>query len=212
MIIKTKSAVMKKTGVFLILMLTFLFIQSCKNSTDPSVWSDEKISKWYESKDYLNGWNVTPDESINKREFAIDYFNNKERWDKAFEYLRTTDLKNLEVKRHDIEGDNLFAIVSEYLTKNEEDAKFESHRKYADIQYVIIGSEKMSVSPEAKKGEVLTPYDESKDLEFMTVTESSDHIATPEKFFLFFPSDLHRPSVKVSENEQVKKVVVKVML
>jgi YhcH/YjgK/YiaL family protein len=203
---------MKKTVVFIAIMLTFLGIQSCNNSSDPSGWSDEKINKWFESRDYLKAWNVTPDESINKKEFAVSYFKNKERWDKAFEYLKTTDLKNLEVKRHDIDGDNLFALVSEYTTKNEEDAKFEAHRKYADIQYVISGSEQMSIAPVSKMGEVLTPYDDTKDLEFMTVTESSHYVATPERFFLFFPSDLHRPSVKVGENAQVKKVVVKVKL
>jgi YhcH/YjgK/YiaL family protein len=203
---------MKKTVVFIAIMLTFLGIQGCNNSSDPSGWSNEKINKWFEGRDYLKGWNVTPDESINKKEFAISYFKNKARWDKAFEYLRTTDLKNLEVKRHEIDGDNLFALVSEYTTKNEEDAKFEAHRKYVDIQYVISGSEQMSIAPVSKKGEVLTPYDDTKDLEFMTVTESSHYVATPERFFLFFPSDLHRPSVKVGENAQVKKVVIKVKL
>ncbi|HUX96306.1 MAG TPA: YhcH/YjgK/YiaL family protein [Bacteroidales bacterium] len=203
---------MKKASVFIIIMLSFLGMQSCNNSSDPSSWSEDKVNTWFESGKYLNGWSVKPDASVNKREFAIAYFNNKERWDKAFEYLMTTDLNALEVKRHDIDGDNLFALVSGYMTKNEEDAKFEAHKKYVDIQYVISGSEQMSVAPVTKKGDVLTPYDETKDLEFMTVTESSHYIATPDKFFLFFPSDLHRPSVKVGENAQVKKVVVKVKL
>jgi YhcH/YjgK/YiaL family protein len=201
---------MKKTGIIILLFLSVSLIQSCSNSSDPTSWSEEKINKWYESGEYLNGWAIKPDESVNKREFAIAYFRNKERWDKAFAFLKDTDLKNLEVKKHELDGDNLFALVSEYLTRNEEDAKFEAHKKYVDIQYVISGSEQISVTPATKKGEVLTPYDETKDLEFMTVSESSHHIATPEKFFLFFPTDLHRPSVKVGENTQVKKVVVKV--
>lgn len=203
---------MKNTIVVMILLVSVLLMQSCSNSTDPSAWSEDKLNTWFESGSYLNGWRVKPDASVNKKEFAIAYFNNKERWDKAFEYLKNTDLNALEVKRHDIDGDNLFALVSEYITKNEEDAKFEAHKKYVDIQYVISGSEQMSVAPVTKKGEVLTPYDETKDLEFMTVTESSQFIATPDKFFLFFPSDLHRPGVKAGENAQVKKVVIKVKL
>jgi YhcH/YjgK/YiaL family protein len=203
---------MKKIGAVIIILVSLLSLQNCSNSSDPTAWSEEKINKWFESGEFLNGWKVTPDASINKREFAISYFKNKERWDKAFSFLRTTDLKSLEVKRHDIDGDNLFALVSEYMTKNEEDAKFESHKKYIDIQYVITGSEQMSISPATKKGEVLTPYDETKDLEFMTVSESKNYTATPERFFLFFPSDLHRPSVKIGENAQVKKIVVKVKL
>lgn len=203
---------MKNTGVIILLFLSMSLMQSCSDSSDPKSWSEEKINKWYESGEYLNGLAIKPDESISKREFAIAYFGNKERWDKAFAFLKNTDLKALEVKKHELDGDNLFALVSEYMTKNEEDAKFEAHKKYVDIQYVISGSEQMSITPVTKKGEVLTPYDETKDLEFMTVSESSHYIATPEKFFLFFPSDLHRPSVKVGENAQVKKVVVKVKL
>jgi biofilm protein TabA len=203
---------MKNTGLIILLFLSLLLMQSCSNSSDPSSWSEEKINKWYESGEYLNGWAIKPDESINIREFAIAYFRNKERWDRAFAFLKNSDLNNLEVKKHELDGDNLYALVSEYMTKNEEDAKFEAHKKYVDIQYVISGSEQISVSPVTKKGEVLTPYDETKDLEFMTVTGSSDYVATPEKFFIFFPSDLHRPGVKVGANAQVKKVVVKVKL
>lgn len=203
---------MRNAGVIILLFLSMSLIQSCSNSSDPTGWNEEKINKWYESGKYLNGLTITPDESINKREFAIAYFGNKERWDKAFAFLKNTDLKALEVKKHELDGDNLFALVTEYITKNEEDTKFEAHKKYADIQYTISGSEQISVSPVTKKGEILTPYDETKDLEFMTVSESTHLIATPEKFFLFFPSDLHRPGVKAGENAQVKKVVVKVKL
>ena len=45
--------------------------------------------------EWLNGWNVTPDASINKKEFAVYYFKNKERWDKAFAFLKDNDLTKL---------------------------------------------------------------------------------------------------------------------
>jgi YhcH/YjgK/YiaL family protein len=188
-------------------ILSFLGFQS---STDPSTWSDKKINTWFEKGEFLNGWKVTPDGSINKKEFAITYYKNKERWDKAFEFLKKSDLKTLEIKRHDIDGDNLYALVSEYLTKNEDVAKFEAHKKYIDIQYVISGTEQMSIAPLAMKSEILTPYDATKDIEFMNVKQASHFTATPERFFLFFPSDIHRPSVKIGQNSQVRKVVIKV--
>ncbi len=203
---------MKSNGAKIILLLSLLFIQNCSNSSDPAAWSEDKINKWFDSGEYLNGWAIIPDESVSKRKFAVAYFKDKERWDKAFTFLKNTDLSSLEIKKYELDGDNLFALVSEYITRNEEDTKFESHRKYADIQFVISGSEKISVSPVTKKREVLTPYDETTDNEFMTVTESTDVIANSQKFFLFFPSDLHRPGMKAEVNEQVKKVVVKVKL
>ncbi len=102
--------------------------------------------------------------------------------------------------------------VSEAMTKNEEDAKFEAHHNYIDIQHVITGAEQMSISPLSDKKEELVAYDPAKDVEFMTVNQTASYVATPDKFFIFFPSDIHRPSVKVDENKIVRKVVVKVRI
>lgn len=201
---------MKKLIVKIMVLTGFLGFLGCKSSTDPATWSREKIDKWFEKGEWLNGWNIIPDGSINRKEFAVSYFKNKERWDKAFTFLKSYDLPKLEIKRHDIDGDNLYAPVTDYLTKNEEDAKFEAHQKYIDIQYVISGVEQMSVAPMAMKKDIITPYDPAKDIEFMTVNESKNYKATPERFFIFFPSDIHRPGVKVGENSQVRKIVVKV--
>jgi biofilm protein TabA len=203
---------MKKLIVLIMVLACFISFPGCKNSSDPSTWNSKKIDSWFEKKEWLNGWTVLPDASINKKEFAVSYFKNKERWDKAFAFLKSNDLSKLEVKRYDIDGDNLYAPISEYLTKNEEDARFESHQKYIDIQYVISGIEQMSIAPVSSKKDILVPYDASKDLEFMTVTQFNSFKATPERFFIFFPSDIHRPGVKVGVNSQVRKVVVKVRI
>jgi biofilm protein TabA len=203
---------MKKLIVRIMLFTSFLSFIGCKSSDDPSTWSTRKIDSWFEKGEWLNGWNVLPDASINRKEFAVSYFKNKERWDKAFTFLKTGDLSKLEIKRHDLDGDNLYALVSDYLTKNPEDARFESHQKYIDIQYVINGSEMMGIAPMSMKKDVLIPYDPAKDIEFMTVTQGSELKATPDKFFIFFPSDIHRPSLKLGENAQVRKIVVKVKI
>jgi YhcH/YjgK/YiaL family protein len=184
----------------------------CKSSTDPAAWSNEKIDNWFEKGEWLNGWSVTPDASINRKEFAVAYFKNKERWDKAFTFLKDNDLSKLDVKRYDIDGNNLYAPITEYLTKNEEDARFEAHQQYVDIQYVISGVEIMGLTSMDQKNEVLVPYDPAKDVEFMTVSKFTDYKATPDRFFIFFPSDLHRPSLKDGQNSPVRKVVVKVKL
>jgi len=205
-----KLKMMKNFIVRIMVLGSFLSFLGCNSTTDPATWNSEKIDKWFEKGDWLNGWTVTPDASINRKEFAISYFKNKDRWDKAFLFLQNNDLSTLEIKRHDVDGDNLFATLSEYLTKNEEDADFEAHRKYIDIQYVIAGEEQINVAPISMKNEVITPYDGEKDIEFMTVTGGASFNATPERFFIFFSSDIHRPGIKVGENSQVKKIVVKV--
>ena len=203
---------MKNLFLKIMILTSFLGFLGCKSSTDPSTWSDKKIDAWFEKGEWLNGWTAKPDASINRKEFAVSYFKNKERWDKAFLFLKNSDLKTLEIKRHDIDSDNLYAPISEYLTKNEEDARFEAHRKYIDIQHVINGAEQMSVTPLADKKDELAPYDPAKDVEFMTVNKSASYEATPDKFFIFAPGDIHRPSVKIGENKIVRKIVVKVKI
>jgi YhcH/YjgK/YiaL family protein len=203
---------MKNLFLKIMVLTSFLSFIGCKSSTDPGSWSSKKIDKWFEKGDWMNGWTVSPDASINRKEFAVSYFKNKERWDKAFTFLKTSDLSKLELKRYDIDGDNLYAPISEYITKNEEDARFEAHQKYIDIQYVIRGVELMGVAPITQKNEILVPYDGTKDVEFMTVTQAAYFKATPARFFIFFPTDIHRPGVKVGENSQVRKVVVKVKI
>jgi YhcH/YjgK/YiaL family protein len=201
---------MRNTILKIMAIASFLSFMGCRNASDPSKWNDNKVDQWFKKGEWLNGWNALPDPSINKREFAVSYFKNKTRWDNAFLFLKNNDLKALEIKRHDIDGNNLYATVSEYTTKNLEDAKFESHQKYIDIQYVVSGTEQISVAPQTSLKEVLTPYDPAKDIEFMSVEKQNDFVATPERFFIFFPSDLHRPGVKTGENSQVRKLVIKV--
>lgn len=193
-------------------LTNFLGFFGCKCSPDPSTWSSRKIDKWFEKGGWLNGWTVSPDASINRKEFVISYFKNKDRWEKAFAFLKNSDLSKLELKKHEIDGDNLYAPVSEYLTLNEEDARFEAHQKYIDIQYVINGKELIGITPMLLKKEVLVPYNATEDFEILTVTKSTNYKATPDRFFMFFPSDAHRPGLKDGENSQVRKVVVKVKI
>jgi len=201
---------MKKIISGIMILITFFGLTGSKNASDPSTWSSKQVDKWFKKGEWSEGWTVTPDASINKKELAILYFKNKERWAKAFKFLKSNDLTKLELKRYDIDGDNLFATVSEYQSKNEESAKFEAHRKYIDIQYVISGKEIMNLAPISTLKEVLTPYDAVKDIEFITVSKVVNYKASPSNFFIFFPDDAHRPGLKDGSNSPVRKIVIKV--
>jgi biofilm protein TabA len=203
---------MKKLILNIMVVISFFGLTGSNSASDPATWSNKKIDNWFSKKEWLNGWVVSPDASINRREFAISYFKNKERWEKAFKFLKSNDLSKLELKRYDIDGDNLFATVSEYLSKNEETAKFEAHRKYIDIQYVISGKEIMNIAPLKTVKEVLNPYDATKDIEFVTVGNVVNYKATTSNFFIFFPSDAHRPGLKDGANSPVRKIVIKVKI
>ena len=53
-------------------------------------------------------------------------------------------------------------------------------------------------------------YNEEKDIAFYK-SESGDYRhATPSNFLIFFPDDMHRPSISTGDSVMVKKVVLKV--
>jgi biofilm protein TabA len=196
----------------IMLMATILSFFGCKDKNDPNNWSESKTDEWFNKGEWRNGWTVAPDPSINKKNLAVSYFKNKERWDKAFIFLKGNDLSSLELKKHVIDGDNLFVNVSEYKTKEAIDAKFEAHRKYIDIQYVIKGTEMIGVAPLASNDSITQPYDEKKDVEFLKFSNETFYQATPGNFFIFFPEDGHMPSVKTDSISSVKKLVVKIRI
>ena len=202
-----------KNYYFLCLIIFTVMANSCNQpaSENPEKWNDEKISEWYRSGEWKSGWNIMPDESINKRELAIQYHKNPERWEKAFTFLKTKNLETIEPGIYELEGKDLFINVSEYITKNEDDTKFEAHIEYIDIQYVVSGEERIGVLPLEKTKEII-PYDSSKDIAFQTAENSNYRFATPERFFIFFPEDAHRPGVKSDNNSNVRKVVVKIKI
>ncbi len=201
---------MKKLMIACVEAICFLILFGCNGGSDPASWSNSKIDKWFEKGEWLNGWTVEPDASVNRKALAVSYYKNRDRWDKAFTFLKNCDLANTEAKQYDIDGDIVYAPVSEYVTRDPEGAVFESHRKYIDIQYVIAGKELIGLAGPGDIQEVTKPYDEMTDAEFMTVTNSTELQATPGKFFIFFPDDLHRPGMKDGVNSPVRKIVVKI--
>jgi YhcH/YjgK/YiaL family protein len=124
-------------------------------------------------------------------------------------YLQITDFSKLEPGKYLIEDNEVFASVSEYNSKKPEDAKWEAHQKYADIQYIISGEEKMGYAP-LNTMTVTEAYNAEKDIVFLK--GNGDYVtAKPGMFVIFFPHDAHQPSVAVSESLNVKKIVVKVL-
>jgi YhcH/YjgK/YiaL family protein len=185
---------------------------ACSGHTNPSGWSQAKTDKWFENGDWRNGWSVKPDRSINKALFAKAYFKNRDRWNQAFSFLKSSDLANLDLTRHDLDGDKLYAAVSVYNTRNPENAKFEAHRKYIDIQYVVSGSEWIGIAPLISRDSILLPYDASKDVELLSVKQGMTVRATPASFFIFFPEDAHMPGLKDGADAPVRKIVVKMKI
>ncbi len=191
--------------------MIFAFSACTPKQENPDEWMDDEVNDWFEKREWLNGWDVQPDGSINKRSLAIQYFKNKKHWDQAFVFLKTVNLRNLPAGRQSLDGENLYINVDEYQTKNKNETCYESHRKYIDIQYIVEGEELIGLTTPDKL-EVKEPYSEERDFAFYTGNEGEYLKATPKNFVVFFPEDAHRPTIKVNDNIQVKKIVVKLRI
>jgi YhcH/YjgK/YiaL family protein len=130
--------------------------------------------------------------------------------ERAFEYLARTDLAALPLGRTDIEGDDVYVMLSEAGTRPPEQVQFEAHRRYIDIQLVVRGQEAIGVAP--LPGLVtIEPYDSARDIEFFAVPRMSETLALRAgDFAVFTPGDAHRPSLHLDGPHVSRKAVVKV--
>jgi YhcH/YjgK/YiaL family protein len=170
--------------------------------------TNAQVNEWYQKKEWLGGVQLQPHETINKTIFAKQYQLNKSYWDKAFAFLKSHDLETLAVGRYDIDGDNVYAMVTENPTKDMDSTKWESHYNYLDLHLVIRGEEKIGIAPVSKLV-VTMAYDASKDLANYS-GEGKFYIASPGTFFLFFPGEAHRPNITTNGNKPDKKLVIKI--
>lgn len=125
-------------------------------------------------------------------------------------------LKYLEQLTPDIEigeysvNDNVKAIVSEYETVETFERGFEAHKYVIDIQFPIIGRERIKWSY-VEGMEINIPYEEEKDRTFYKKPNSTTHVDIGDGFFaIMFPDDAHSPQHYVEKPELIKKVTLKV--
>lgn len=147
---------------------------------------------------------------LDKLEHAGWYETLSENFKKGFDYLKNTDLLNAEIGKFEIDGKNVFAIISEYDSKKHEDCRLEAHRTYADIQFIIAGREAIGYTPLSNQ-EITAEYLPEKDIIFFS-GETTQLPLEAGMFAIFFPQDIHRPCMQVDGPEKVKKVVIKVKL
>jgi len=196
-----------KTLKIAALLLLFSAATAANAQTD-SAAKVKTANKWVKSHEWAKGLKIKPDASINSVEFMKQYESDKVLWDKVFSFLGDSKLATMAPGKYAIDGDNAYAIVTSGLSKKLEDVKWESHKKYIDLHYVISGKVKIGVAP-VSKATVTEPYSETRDAANYNV-DGKFLTATPKEFFLFFPQDAHRPDIKVDGVDSLRKVVIKI--
>ena len=111
---------------------------------------------------------------------------------------------------YDICGDDIYASVSSYRTKDSETSFFEAHRKYIDIQCMLKGEERIDVTQGAGF-RIKERYSGERDILFIHTPKCySSVILSPGYFALFYPQDYHRPGQHITTPRDVRKMVIKI--
>jgi biofilm protein TabA len=114
---------------------------------------------------------------------------------------------NSPVGRYELPG-GAYALVQEYEGKPLEGAKFEAHRRFIDIQYLVYGEETMYYAPLQR----LAAGEYQPDKDYLPL----EGIGLPlyvqaGDFLIFYPQDAHLPGrLTAAGPRPVKKVVVKI--
>jgi YhcH/YjgK/YiaL family protein len=129
---------------------------------------------------------------------------------KAFEFLNSIDLKNIEAGKYEIsEGLNYVVVEKEGMTAEESIAKFECHNKNIDIQLCIRGKEKLGWKPRNDCKSLKAEYNAEKDVLFYNDSPDTFFELTDNQFVIFFPEDVHAPMIA---DGIIKKLIVKVRI
>ncbi|MBO9607905.1 MAG: YhcH/YjgK/YiaL family protein [Paenibacillaceae bacterium] len=135
---------------------------------------------------------------------------------KALAYLRETDFAGKEPGRYDIDGDHVYAFLQEFTLRPQSEGKWEAHRRYIDVHYIVSGKERLAYAP-VDSLEVYRAYDEIGDFVLLRgggstniVTATNTIVAAPGTFLVFRPEDAHMVGITVDTPKPVRKVVVKV--
>lgn len=170
--------------------------------------SAQDAGSWLKKKEWAGGLQLMPHSSTNIQEFQRQYQLNKAYWDSAFAFIKRNDLVNMPKGKYNIDSPFVYASITDDPSKDFEKTNWESHRKYIDLQYIVTGEEVIGLNPVAQST-VTKPYDEKKDVANYSAEGQMLH-SVPGTFFLFFPSDAHRPNITPGGNKPVKKLVIKI--
>ena len=126
-----------------------------------------------------------------------------ERLEGYIELLRGIGM-DAELGRYELE-DGAFYLVQECKGRPREGAKFESHKRYIDVQYIVSGEEDMEVA-DLDRLTLTDEYDEAGDYMLHDGAGARLHFGVGD-FAVYFPTDGHMPSLG---DGVTRKVVIKI--
>lgn len=132
------------------------------------------------------------------------------RFPKALAALRELAESDPADGRYEIEGDALFLLVQSYDSKVPETPKFETHRNYIDIQYILEGCEEIGdIAPQYLTP--MAPYKPDTEL-FSTEVDFGRVLLRKNDLAIFFPGEPHAPGLAHNASPApTRKIIAKVL-
>lgn len=131
-------------------------------------------------------------------------------FEKAAKFAAENDLYAMEAGHYEIDGEKLFINVIERELSSMPNV-WEAHRRYADIQLLLEGSEAIGTCPLSRLAEK-SVIDEKKDCVFFEDLSGSLTELEPGEFIIALPQDIHKPNCPGSKGSHSKKMIFKVLL
>lgn len=129
----------------------------------------------------------------------------------AFRFLESHDLGALKPDRYPIDGERVYATVSVDKTIAVEKNRFEAHRRYIDLHYLVRGAELIGSAPASALREKQAYLEDKEAALYEVPAEYRRLVLRPGDFAVFFPGQAHMPWCYPKRSEEIRKVVVKVL-
>lgn len=148
--------------------------------------------------------NVTSKEDISSYPIAIQ---------KAIQFLKDTDLINMEPGKYELDGEDMILQVLDVMTGDRSIMRPEVHRKYIDVQYLAKGEEKIGCYPDYGNNEIEEELLETRDIIFYknnSQARETELEMEEGSYAIFYPHDVHVPAIAKNEPMTIRKIVIKV--
>lgn len=135
----------------------------------------------------------------------------------ALDFISTHDLNELPTGRHDIDGDNVFVNIADSPLRTLDEAKYEVHNKYIDIQIPLSGPETYAVKSRNQCKSPVGVFDDEKDYllfndKVCNTTQPENGVVktlNPGEKIIFYPQDAHAPLIG---HGMIHKAIFKVLV
>lgn len=145
---------------------------------------------------------------IDKITNAYLYYGLGKRIETALKAMVDIDITQ-KVGKHWMQGEEIYYLIQEYITKDLTQGRWEAHKNHIDIQYILSGRENIYYN-NVNNLQPKDTYIEERDVYYLTGS-GEKFLLEKGYFMILFPQDAHMACINTGTGEPVKKVTMKIL-